>query len=176
MKLIESEVIAERFTVIHTLTIKESRNSGRLFWTFRLRQIRRHSAWLWSKSLDLLKHQVTEDVMDMWTHVPISHSLDTWRPSIQPSSMPIRANHDSKVWCDICKVRYGKVGQDWHTLAMTPARWIVISETHERKGRTKAYCQPCANFAQTRHDGSEWSFKDQLEYALGQEKINGMES
>ncbi len=41
--------------------------------------------------------------------------------------MPIRANHDSKIWCDICKIRFGKVGAEWHTRAMTPARWIVIS-------------------------------------------------
>ena len=90
--------------------------------------------------------------------------------------MPIRPNHDRKIWCDVCKLRYGKTGNQWNDLAMTPARWIVISETHERQGRTKAYCQPCANYAQTRHDGSTWTFREQLDYALGKEVLNGMES
>jgi hypothetical protein len=89
--------------------------------------------------------------------------------------MPIRANHDSKVWCDICKVRYGKVGQEWHTMAMTPARWIVISETKERRGRMKAYCQPCANEAQLDGQGKVWTFREQLDYALGKEELDGIQ-
>lgn len=90
--------------------------------------------------------------------------------------MPIRANHDRKIWCDICKTRYGKVGEKWHDLAMTPARWLVISETMERAGMTKAYCQPCANFSQTRHDGTTWTFREQLDYAVAKETLDGMES
>ena len=89
--------------------------------------------------------------------------------------MPIRRNDDRKIWCDICKVRYGKVGQEWHTLAMTPARWIVISETKERRGRTKAYCQPCANECQVDGQGNVWTFREQLDYALGKEELDGLE-
>ena len=89
--------------------------------------------------------------------------------------MPIKANHDRNVWCDICKVRWGKVGQEWHTRAMTPARWIVISETQERKGRTKHYCQTCANEAKMDAQGNTWTFREQLDYALQGEQLHGME-
>jgi len=90
--------------------------------------------------------------------------------------MSIKANHDPKIWCDICKIRWGKNKDGWHEKAMRPARWIVVSETMERKGVTRTYCQPCANEVQTLADGSHWSFRDQLNYALEKEYLHGMES
>lgn len=154
----------------------ESQNFGLLIWISQSRRIKSQSVWLYSKSAGLRKRRVTE----VETDTQMVSRIWLWEPNYLPptltSSMPIRPVHNSKIWCDICKLRWGKVGGTWHTLAMTPARWEVISETHERKGRVKHYCQPCANDAQTRHDGTIWTFKEQLEYAIGQEKIDGMES
>jgi hypothetical protein len=90
--------------------------------------------------------------------------------------MTITANKDNEIWCDICKLRWGKIRNEWHEKAQTPARWIVVSETMERKGVTRAYCQPCANEVQTRADGSTWTFREQLDYALRAEQLHGMES
>lgn len=86
--------------------------------------------------------------------------------------MPIRPNHDPKVWCDVCKLRYGQEKGVWHDRAQTPAKWIVISETQERAGTQRAYCLPCAKEAQTWADGTLWSFKDQLAYAKEKETLN----
>ena len=87
-------------------------------------------------------------------------------------TMTITANKDNSIWCDICKVRWGTK----HPLGQTAARWIVVSETIERKGVTRHYCQPCSNEIQTRADGSTWTFREQLDYALRAEQLNGMGS
>ncbi len=161
---------------IHISTIAELQISGLPISVIQSRRIRWQCAWHWSKSHGWQKRQVieVETVTSIYAHMPVFQLSS--QPPIQPSSMPIRANHDRKIWCDICKTRYGKVGEKWHDLAMTPARWLVISETMERAGMTKAYCQPCANFSQTRHDGSTWTFREQLDYAVSKETLDGMES
>jgi hypothetical protein len=86
--------------------------------------------------------------------------------------MTITANKDNSIWCGVCKLRWGTK----HPLGQTAARWIVISETMERKGVTRHYCQPCANEVQTLADGSTWTFREQLDYALRAEQLNGMGS
>jgi hypothetical protein len=102
-----------------------------------------------------------------------SESLESAQQLIQMESMmAIKANHDQTVWCDLCKVRFGVN----HPKGQTPARWIVISETMQRKGVVRRYCQPCANECQTRHDGSTWTFREQLDYAIKGETLNGLES
>lgn len=86
--------------------------------------------------------------------------------------MPIRKLQTKSIWCDICKNAYPK--DSWK--AQKPAVWQVVSETKARKGMTRNYCQDCANFSQLRHDGTVWTFREQLDYALGKEKFDGMES
>lgn len=111
-------------------------------------------------------------------HSPYSSPL----PTLTTATMSIKANHDPKIWCDICKLQWGQykdktTGETfWHLRAMTPARWIVTSETSERKGRTRHYCVKCANDVQTWHDGTIWTFREQLDYALGKEVLSGLES
>jgi hypothetical protein len=63
----------------------------------------------------------------------------------------------------------------WNIKAQTPARWIVVSETQSRLDFERAYCQECANEAQTWVDGSTWTFREQLNYALGKEQLHGLE-
>lgn len=85
--------------------------------------------------------------------------------------MPIRKLQTKSIWCDICKLTYPKE----NLRHQTPAVWQVISETAERRGMVKSYCQMCANEAQTWHDGTVWTFREQLNYALGKEEINGLQ-
>lgn len=64
---------------------------------------------------------------------------------------------------------------NWNEKAKKPARWIVKSETQARLDFERAYCQDCANECQTWPDGSTWSFREQLDYALGKEQLHGLE-
>ena len=160
-----------QFMGILTLTIFESRSYGRHIWIFRLRQIRRRYVWHSSKSHDLQRLRVIEEKMDTLMVWPISHLLPNSRQPIPPSLMPIRKLQGKSVWCDVCKLAYPQ----GHVRQQTPAVWQVISETQKHKGRTRNYCQPCANNAQMWHDGSIWTFRQQLDYALGKEAIDGME-
>jgi hypothetical protein len=45
-----------------------------------------------------------------------------------------------------------------------------------RRGQVRFYCQPCANEAQNWPDGTFWSLKEQLTYAIdqfaGREKLD----
>ena len=85
--------------------------------------------------------------------------------------MPIRKLQTKQIWCSICKEQY----RDTNPLHRTPAVWAVVSETADKAGRTRYYCQPHANEAQTWVDGTIWTFRQQLDYAKGKESINGME-
>lgn len=84
--------------------------------------------------------------------------------------MPIRKLQTKQVWCSICKEQY----RDNNPLHRTPAIWAVVSETANKAGRTRYYCQPHANEAQTWVDGTIWTFRQQLDYAKGKEPLNGM--
>ncbi len=85
--------------------------------------------------------------------------------------MAIFRNKDRRIWCDICKAQWGTTS----LRGQTPAVWITVSEK-VNKGMRRAYCQTCANDIQTFVDGSVWTFKQMQEYALGKEKLHGMES
>jgi hypothetical protein len=58
---------------------------------------------------------------------------------------------------------------------MNTARWIVKSETRARLDFERAYCLDCAKEAQTMPDGTIWTFREQLNYALGKQEIDGLE-
>jgi hypothetical protein len=105
-----------------------------------------------------------------WTVSATWLSRENVRLTKNISTMTITANKDNLIWCDMCKLRFGAK----HPKGQTPARWIVVSETMERKGVTRSYCQPCANEVQTRHDGSTWTFREQLDYALRAEQLDGI--
>jgi hypothetical protein len=65
-------------------------------------------------------------------------------------------------WCDYCRMRWGVNdirGQE-------QAVWSIRSERHG-KVLNRHYCFSCAKECQTWHDGSMWTFKEQLDYAEG---------
>lgn len=70
-------------------------------------------------------------------------------------------------WCDYCGYRWGK--QHWR--GQTQAVWQITSKRHG-KLVVRHYCHPCAMEAQTWHDGTTWTFKEQIEYAKGNQTLD----
>jgi hypothetical protein len=93
------------------------------------------------------------------------------------TTLSLIRNTNQRQWCDYCKSLYGQLKDGtWHLKAQVPAVWKVQSETPLRRAQVRFYCQPCANEAQNWPDGTFWSLKEQLEYAIdefaGREKLN----
>ena len=118
--------------------------------------------------------------------IRISISLDTplsWLNADLPIglTLTLSKNNNPNQWCDICKMRWGKVRdanrqEHWHLKAMTPALWRCESESPHRRGIVRFYCQSCADDAQSWPDGSTYLLKDQLLDAItkfaDRQKIN----
>ena len=165
------EVKEDRSMGIHGRITFGSQSYGLLIWIYQSRRIRSQYVWLWSRSAGLRKRRVTvaETVIRTESLIwPLQHNCP---PPTRLSSMPIRKLQTKSIWCDVCRLAYPK----GHPRQQTPAVWQVVSETQKHKGRTRHYCQECANFAQVWHDGSVWTFRQQLDYALGKEQLDGME-
>ena len=75
------------------------------------------------------------------------------------------------VWCDYCKDRWGKVGQEWHTNAMKPASYTVVSSHPKSQNVNRNYCHACAVEVATWPDGSVWHITEQTEYLMKQEEL-----
>lgn len=156
---------------IHGRITLGSQSYGLLIWIYQSRQIRSQYVWLWSRSAGLRKRRVTVAETVIRTESLIWPLQRSCPPQTPPSSMPIRKLQTKSIWCDVCRLAYPK----GHLRQQTPAVWQVVSETQKHKGRTRHYCQACANDAQLWHDGSVWTFRQQLDYALGKEQLDGME-
>ena len=92
-------------------------------------------------------------------------------------TLSLTRNSNNHQWCDYCKSRWGQLKDgSWHHKAQVPAVWKVQSETPTRRAQVRFYCQPCANEAQNWPDGTFWSLKEQLTYAIdqfaGREKLD----
>lgn len=74
---------------------------------------------------------------------------------------------DTGIWCDYCKLQWGKVKNEWHPKAQTQAIWTVYG-VHKSKGQKRHYCQSCL-LVVTQFEGTYalpayfWSLKDQVE-------------
>ena len=165
------EVKEDRSMGIHGRITSGSQSYGLLIWIYQSRRIRSQYVWLWSRSAGLRKRRVTVDETVIRTESLIWPLQRSCPPPTRLSSMPIRKLQTKSIWCDVCRLAYPK----GHPRQQTPAVWQVVSETQKHKGRTRHYCQPCANDAQLWHDGSVWTFRQQLDYALGKEQLDGME-
>jgi len=157
-------------TLLQTTSV--SLTYGQHIWVFQFSQIRLQFAWHSSKCRDYPRLGVLK--LRIRTQI-LSRTLP-WLVSFQPQTrknlMPIRKLQTKNIWCSICKEAY----RETNPLHRTPAVWAVVSETPERAGRTRYYCQPHANEAQVwASDGTIWTFRQQLDYAKGKETLNGME-
>jgi hypothetical protein len=70
-------------------------------------------------------------------------------------------------WCDYCKLRWGT--DNWR--GQTQAVWQITSK-RKNKMVVRHYCHHCAMEAQTWHDGTTWTFKEQLDYAKGHMQLD----
>ncbi len=70
-------------------------------------------------------------------------------------------------WCDYCKQRWGVND----VRGQTQAVWTITSFVHN-KIIDRHYCFTCAKEAQTWHDGTIWSFKEQLDYKEGKQQLD----
>jgi hypothetical protein len=117
--------------------------------------------------------------------IRISTSLDTPLSWLSPDfrhqklgmTLSLTRNSNNSQWCDYCKSRWGQLKDgSWHHRAQVPAVWKVQSETPTRRAQVRFYCQPCASEAQNWPDGTFWSLKEQLTYAIdqfaGREKLD----
>ncbi len=117
--------------------------------------------------------------------IRISISLDTelswldadFRRQKIGTTLSLTRNTNAHQWCDYCKSRWGQLKDgSWHLKAQVPAVWKVQSETPTRRSQVRFYCQACANEAQNWPDGTFWSLREQLTYAIdqfaGREKLD----
>jgi len=70
-------------------------------------------------------------------------------------------------WCDYCKMKWGTSD----VRGQTQAVWTITSFVHN-KVIDRHYCFTCAKEAQTWHDGTTWSFKEQLDYKEGKQELD----
>lgn len=70
-------------------------------------------------------------------------------------------------WCCYCKQRWGVSD----VRGQTQAVWTMTSFVHG-KVIDRHYCFTCAREAQTWHDGTTWTFKEQLDYKEGKQKLD----
>jgi len=70
-------------------------------------------------------------------------------------------------WCDYCGLKWGKD----HVNGQRQAVWQTITKRGSNVIR-RSYCYSCAMEVQTRHDGTIWPLKDQIEYAKQKERLD----
>jgi hypothetical protein len=138
--------------------------------TWRCYLSRPNSAEWWKVQSAKIRISISLDTPLFWADADFQHQKIGMTLSL------IR-NTNQRQWCDYCKSRYGQLKDGtWHLKAQVPAVWKVQSETPLRRAQVRFYCQPCANEAQNWPDGTFWSLKEQLEYAIdefaGREKLN----
>ena len=121
------------------------------------------SVWHCSNSAGLWKLESITIIF--WTCAPISQLQENSRSKIGMIWMLSRSPKGQ--WCDYCGYRWGK--DNWK--GQTQAVWQITSK-RGKKIVVRHYCHSCAMEAQTWHDGTLWTFKEQIDYAKGVQKLD----
>ena len=124
----------------------------------------------WKVQCARIRISISLDTPLSWASADFQHRKIGMKLSLTRNSNP-------RQWCDYCKTRFGQLKDGtWHLRAQVPAIWKVTSETPNRRGIVRFYCQECAQEAQKWPDGTFWTLKEQLDYAIAnfatQEKLN----
>ena len=138
--------------------------------TWQLSLSQRNSAEWWQVQCAKIRISISLDIPEFWLYADSAHQKIG-------TTLSLSRNHNPRQWCDMCKSRWGQLKDgSWHPMAQSPAVWRVQSETPIRRAQVRFYCQPCANDVQNWPDGTFWSLKEQLDYAIerfaGSEKLN----
>ena len=124
--------------------------------TYHLYFLRRNSVELWNLHSARIRISISLDTPESWLNCDLPHRMIG-------ATLSLMRNSNSNQWCDICKSRWGQLKDgNWHYKAMTPAVWKAVSESPQRRGVTRFYCQPCADEVQNWPDGTFYSLKEQL--------------
>jgi hypothetical protein len=131
---------------------------------------RQNSAGWWKVQSAKIRISISLDTPLSWADADFQHQKIG-------TTLSLTRNSNNHQWCDYCKSRWGQLKDGtWHLKAQVPAVWKVVSETPMRRGQVRFYCQPCAADAQNWPDGTFWSLKEQLTYAIdqfaGREKLD----
>ena len=170
MKLETPSSIERAFTNLQHSITYGLQNSGVHTWNGTSSRIRSRSAWLWSRSPGQSTLRITGIVMSMELHTLPSQGKSV---RLIGMTLTVTRNMDPNRWCDYCKARWGKNRDgSWADRAQKPAMWLCTSETGERKGRTRYYCNDCAIEVSTQRDGSFWSLDEQMDYSLGKQVLD----
>ena len=138
--------------------------------TWRLSLSQPNSAGWWKVQSAKIRISISLDTPLSWLGADLVHQKIG-------TTLSLTRNTNPRQWCDYCKMRFGQMKDGtWHLRAQVPAVWKVQSETPHRRSQVRFYCQSCANDAQNWSDGTFWSLKEQLDYAMSnfatQEKLN----
>ena len=164
--------MATRGTTYYAFTKsrKSSVFSSETHLTWRLFLSQPNSAEWWKVQSARIRISISLDTDLSWLSADFQHQKIGMMLSLT-------RNANNKQWCDYCKMRFGQLKDGtWHLRAMVPAVWKVQSETPNRRTQVRFYCQECAKDAQNWSDGTFWTLKEQLDYAIdefaGREKLN----
>lgn len=164
--------MATRGTIFYAFSKSQSSSvfSSETQLTWHLSLSRRNFQEWWKVQNARIRISISLDTPLSWVDADFLHQKIGMTLSLTRNSNP-------RQWCDTCKSRWGQLKDgSWHPLAQSPAVWKVQSETPIRKAQVRFYCQPCANEVQNWPDGTFWSLKEQLDYAIeqfaGSEKLN----
>ena len=69
-------------------------------------------------------------------------------------------------WCDYCRTRFSR-----ELLSQKPASWTVVSESRDRQGSERHYCQSCAEIV-SEWSGGIWELQDQINYASKGDRLD----
>ena len=126
---------------------------------------RPNSAEWWNPRSGRIRISTSLDMELSWLDYDFQTKIGT--------TLTLTRNHNQRQWCDICKGRWGQLKNgEWHPLAQSPAFWRTDSQSPNRKGVIRFYCQPCANEIQNWPDGTFYSLKEQLLDALSKYSKN----
>ena len=128
--------------------------------TLRLYFWRPNSAELWKALGGQIRISTSLDTPESWLNCDLPHRMIG-------ATLSLIRNNNKNQWCDYCKIRWGQLKDGtWHLRAQVPAIWKVVSESPQRKGITRFYCQKCADESCNWPDGTYYSLKQQLEDAI----------
>ena len=65
------------------------------------------------------------------------------------------------IWCDYCKLKWGKNSGGWHPKAMTSASVTVHSTNPKSNTKRRHYCNDCA-LEVTTFPGYRWGLDSQI--------------
>ena len=154
---------ADLITVTQPSISEELRISGQLTSVGKSTRWTSVYVWHWLKFQESWKLR-TVTVSSTWCHTQLLQG----KVLSETGTISVMITRTMRgVWCDYCRMRWGSNDARGQEQAV----WSIRSVRHGRV-INRHYCFTCAKEAQTRHDGTLWTFQEQLEYAKGIQRLD----